>query len=134
MIVAAQAAPRVKDERVDKGRYIVNNVAMCTDCHTPMLSDGKPDPNRPLAGAKIGFKPTGKVPAWASVSPDLTPGGQLKGWTTDQWVHFLMTGVNPRGNHADPPMPQYRMNKADAEAVTAYIKSLPPIKPTVAWR
>ena len=35
-----------------------------------------------------------------------------------------MTGLAPNGQPARPPMPQYKMNRADAEAVVAYLESL----------
>ena len=39
-------------------------------------------------------------------------------------MQFFMTGLAPNGQPARPPMPQYKMNRADAEAVVAYLKSL----------
>ena len=36
-----------------------------------------------------------------------------------------MTGISRRGLHLRQPMPQFRMTQADAEAVLAYLKTLP---------
>ena len=111
-----------------RGDYLVNRVAMCVDCHTPTLPSGEKDKTRQLAGAPIAFKPTAEVPNWASVAPNLTPEGFLTTWSDEQLANFLMTGLTPTGNRASPPMPQYRLDKADAEAVTLYLRSLPPVK------
>ena len=40
-------------------------------------------------------------------------------------VKVLTTGVNPEGHKTIPPMPPFRLNKDDARAVAAYLKSLP---------
>ncbi len=51
--------------------------------------------------------------------------GLPNGFTADDTVHFLMTGERPQGRPAPlPPMPAYRLERADAEAVTAYLRSL----------
>ena len=48
----------------------------------------------------------------------------LPGWDHAKAVQFFMTGLAPNGQPARPPMPAYHMNKADAEAVVAYLESL----------
>jgi hypothetical protein len=37
----------------------------------------------------------------------------------------MTTGLTPRDMPADPPMPAYKLKPGDAEAVVAYLKSLP---------
>jgi hypothetical protein len=39
-------------------------------------------------------------------------------------VKLLTTGIWTTGTQLRPPMPQFRMNRADAEAVVAYLKSV----------
>jgi hypothetical protein len=66
------------------------------------------------------------VAGWHKTAPDLTGSGNLfKRWEAKGLVTFLMTTKNPRGNKADPPMPDYHLSKEDAEAIVAYLKSLP---------
>ena len=38
---------------------------------------------------------------------------------------FLETAKNPRGGTAGPPMPAYTLSRDDADAIVAYLKSLP---------
>lgn len=127
MIAAVQpkSAPKAA---IARGSYIVNQVSRCGDCHTPMLKNGQPDNAHRLAGTKLFFKPIVKMPLWGDIAPNLTPAGFLKSWSDAQLEKFLMTGLDPSGARAEPPMPQFRMNKDDATAVTAYLRSLPASK------
>lgn len=86
-----------------------------------MNQKGEPIQGQYLKGAKLPFGPLVPIPNWAPVSPGIAG---LHAWTTDQAVHFLMTGIDRNGHHVNPPMPQYRMNRGDAMAVVAYLKSL----------
>jgi len=106
---------------VSRGRYLVVNVGMCGDCHTPVDSKGRPLKGQYLQGAPILFKSTIPVPGWMAIAPQIAG---LPGWTDDQGIEFLMTGKKPDGAVAAPPMPAFRFNKADATAIVTYLKSL----------
>lgn len=120
----AAAAAQAADRQVVRGRYLVENVAMCGDCHTPRGAMGQPDLARPLAGMVLDFRPTVPVPDWAEEAPAIA-GPQARGWTRAQMVSFLKTGERPDGAFAKPPMPMVRLTQDDAEAVAAYLASLP---------
>lgn len=107
--------------QIAHGEYLVKNVAQCGDCHTPMNDHGEPVPGKWLQGSVLGFKPLVPMPQWASVAPGIAG---LPGLTAKQNVDLLMTGVGRHGHPLRPPMPQFHMNRTDAEAVTAYLKSL----------
>lgn len=128
LTLIAATAPTKNQPQIARGDYLVNRVAMCVDCHTPMLRNGQPNKQRQLAGARLPFKATVKMP-FVTVAPNLTGAGLVKGWSAKQFEHFLMTGKTPNNERADLPMPQYRLNPADANAAVVYIRSLPPIKP-----
>ena len=51
----------------------------------------------------------------------------LRGWDEDAAIKFLMTGIAYNDLHARPPMPPYRLNRQDAEAIVAFLKSLSPV-------
>ena len=121
---AQNAAPKKDDSAalVARGKYLVEQTGMCADCHTQMTEKG-PDMSKHLQGAVLPFKPTVPVPDWAERSANIAG---LKGWSDEEAVKFLTTGVDPNGKHARPPMPAYRYNKKDAQAITAYLKSLAP--------
>lgn len=109
---------------IARGRYLVEAVAGCGDCHTPRDAQGAPVKHRSLAGAPIGFTPVGPVPQWATYAPALA--GLPSGFDEKQLSQFLQTGVRPNGSPARPPMPQFRLDPQDAKAVAAYVRSLSP--------
>jgi mono/diheme cytochrome c family protein len=126
VIVAAvagwTAAVSAAEDPLARGRYLVEGVGLCGDCHTPRGERGAPDESRRLQGTRLGFQPIGAMPDWAGDAPPLA--GGRAGWTRAQMVEFLSTGVGPSGKPARPPMPPYRLDRADAEAVAAYLESL----------
>jgi mono/diheme cytochrome c family protein len=119
----SRAASKPKQSKVERGRYLVQGLGGCGDCHTPRDEKGVPIPGKELHGAPLMFKPTVPVPNWADKTPNIAG---LPGWEDADAVKFLMTGIAYNGLPARPPMPQYRMNKEDAEAVVAYLRSLAP--------
>lgn len=107
---------------IARGKYLVNNIGMCSDCHTPMDKKGNPIKGRFLQGAALTFKSIVDVPSWIPVAPGIA--GLT--WTDEQAIEFFTTGKRPDGTMAAPPMPPLRLNKVDAAAITAYLKSLKP--------
>jgi mono/diheme cytochrome c family protein len=123
---AAEApAARTEAELVAHGKYLVEGVAGCNDCHTVMTPQG-PDMTRSLQGASLMFKATVEMP-WAPVAPPLA--GGPANYTDAQFATLLQTGVKPDGSRPLPPMPAFRLNEEDARAVVAYIKTLPKAAP-----
>lgn len=114
-----------QDAKVARGKYLVENVAICGDCHTPMLPTGQPDQSRSLKGAALTFQSIQPIPKWNAAAPDITPQGRLwMRWGESGLLKFLQTALDPRGHPADPPMPAYKFSAQDAEAVIAYLKTL----------
>ena len=76
-----------------------------------------------VLGAPIGFAPLSPMP-WMAYAPRLA--GLPAGFNEEEFIHFLMTGERPQGRgHPLPPMPPYRFARSDAEAITAYLRTLP---------
>lgn len=107
---------------IARGKYIVKDVSVCQDCHTPRNWFGSFIGSKNLKGAALPFKPVHFIPFWKNKAGDIA--GLPAGWTGREMVKFLETGKDPKGSFADPPMPAYRFNKKDATAATAYLKSL----------
>lgn len=106
---------------VERGKYIVESVAMCERCHTQRDEHGNPDRSHWLMGGPVQTEPTYSAPTWASREPRIsgTPPG-----TDAEFIRLMTTGISRTGRPPDLPMPQFRMTRADAEAVLAYLKSL----------
>jgi mono/diheme cytochrome c family protein len=107
---------------IARGKYLVGAAGQCGDCHTPSDKKGRPIASQALQGAPILFKPTVPVPNWAEASMPIA--GLPSMPTEEEAITFFMTGKHSDGRMAAPPMPQYRFNRKDAEAIVAYLKSL----------
>ena len=106
---------------VERGRYIVESVAMCERCHTRRDVNGNPDKTHWLMGGPVQTRPTYVEQDWAVVEPRLA--GSPPG-TDDEFIKLLTTGISRTGLPPKQPMPPFRMTREDAEAVLAYLKSL----------
>ena len=134
ILLVASAIPAASgavaaDPQVDRGRYLVT-VGGCNDCHTPGTFLGRPDMARMLGGSDVGFAIPG---LGVFVGRNLTPDPQtgLGGWTTDELITAFTTGRRPDGRILAPIMPWRELSEltsADAQAIAAYLKSIPPVK------
>ena len=114
------------DPKVARGKYLVEEVAKCQDCHTPKMDNGDLIKSQWMKGASMGVVPVSPSANWRNKSPDATSTSTLwTRWTEEGMVKFFETGRNPRGSKAGAPMPTYTMKREDAEAVVAYLKTLP---------
>jgi mono/diheme cytochrome c family protein len=117
------AASKTCDEAklIARGKYIVEGLAACGDCHTPRNRDGDIDRTKWLAGAPVFYEPAQSVPGWAISAPRIAgipPGRDA------EVITLLTTSVWRDGKTPRPPMPRFHMTREDAEAVVAYLKSL----------
>ena len=110
---------------VERGRYLVEQVGMCGDCHSPHNEKGELIREKLLQGTQIPFKPAVPMPVWGDKAPNIAG---LPGWEDKDAVKFLMTGLAYNDLPARPPMPQYRFNQEDATAIVAYLRSLAPAR------
>jgi mono/diheme cytochrome c family protein len=124
-LASAHAASR----QVERGKYLTT-IIPCTDCHTPGALLGHPDMKRYLGGSNIGFSIPG---LGVFYGPNLTPDKEtgLGKWTLQQIATAITTGKTPTGRILAPSMPVdsfKHLTKADALAIAAYLKTLPPVK------
>ena len=108
---------------VARGKYLVESVALCGECHTPRDSSGNPDRARWLQGASVPYLPAKPDSDWPINAPRI--GGTPPASDADM-AKLLTTGIWTSGNRLRAPMPQFRMDRSDAEAVVAYLKSVTP--------
>jgi mono/diheme cytochrome c family protein len=115
-----------QDAKVERGKYLVEEVGRCQECHTPRTETGDFDRSKWMKGATLIGVPSSPVADWHQRSPDMTSTSALwTRWGPDGFSTFLQTAKNPRGGKAGPPMPAYQLKAEDADAVAAYLKSLP---------
>jgi mono/diheme cytochrome c family protein len=113
--------PPATAAQIEHGKYLVECVGMCGDCHSPRNDKGEFDRTQWLQGELINFKPDHPMP-FAAIAP---PIAGLPSYANDEAaLKFLETGTNAAGKRAMAPMPQFRLNHEDALAVVAYLRSL----------
>jgi mono/diheme cytochrome c family protein len=121
----AEAAGR---DQIERGKYLVT-LGLCTDCHTPGYFFGKPDAGRFLGGSEVGFEIPGLgVFHGPNLTPDKDTG--LGQWSADEIVRAIQTGARPDGRVLAPIMPWHafaQLTGEDAQAIAAFLKSLPPV-------
>ncbi len=125
-ILASNPAPSAQgqtgaDPKTRHGEYLVKQVSMCVECHTPRSADGKLLESKLLRGAPIPVTSPPWAKNWALQAPNIAG---LSAWTEKQAITFFTTGIRPDGTRANPPMPQFRFNQQDAESLVAYLKRL----------
>lgn len=112
-------------DKVARGKYLVEEVARCQECHTPKLAMGQFDQSQWMKGSTLNIQPIEPIAHWYKTAPDITPSGRMWiRWTDTGILNYLKTGLGPQGKPGAPPMPTYKMSAEDTEAVFEYVKSL----------
>lgn len=126
-----------EDPAVARGRYLVEHVAGCGDCHTPRNPDGSFDQGNWLAGIDcfVDIDPTNDAVGCAA-TPNLTNHVTgLMNRTDEQIKDMFLAGKRPDGKFLHAFMPYWvfgNMSAGDADAIVAYLRSLPGVDHTVA--
>jgi mono/diheme cytochrome c family protein len=116
------AVPRAADPRlIERGRYLTHDVAMCVQCHSPRDRHGAILREEEFRGAPNPFPPPFEGVRWAIRSVNIRG---LGGLSEEAVIRLLTTGIGRNGSPPDPPMPPFRMSRADADAIVAYLRSL----------
>lgn len=111
------------NNQIERGKYIVEGLSRCGQCHTPKDNMGNPIPSKTLEGAPLWLQSAPPTQNWPLKAPRIA--GNVPG-TDEEMIRLLTTGIWRDGQSLRPPMPQFRMKREDAEAVVAYLKSLNP--------
>ncbi len=92
------------------GQYLVD-IGGCRDCHGPNLAGN----------------PSGGGENEAPAGPNLTPGGELVGWSESDFINAIQTGLKPSGTTMSDEMPWKSYGKMTADelkAIWLYLSSL----------
>ncbi len=117
---ASYHMPTASDAQLVRGRYLVEALAHCAECHTPRDTFGGLDRARWMTGAP---NPSGR-----GTIPALTPDKLT--WSAADIAYYLETGFTPDFDSAGGSMARVVTNTAqlsaeDRAAIAAYIKALP---------
>ncbi len=118
-------------DRIERGKYLANHVALCVDCHStrdwskfaaPMIA-GTEGKGGELFNQEMGFP-------GVFYSANITP-AKLSNWSDGEIFRLITTGVNKKGKAMFPVMPYLNYGKLDREDIydiIAYVRSLPAIE------
>lgn len=121
--LAAGLAPAAPDQsQIERGRYLVEEVGKCGECHSPRNANGELDHSRWLQGAPTWIMPVQRDPTWALRAPGIAG---FPSFTEEQGETILERGIGPNGFPLRRPMHTYHLKHEDAVAIIAYLKTLP---------
>ena len=117
-VVAGELPPEAA-----RGRYLVEALGHCGECHTPRGALGAMDRSRWLAGVP---GPDGR-----RGTPNITPGGL--DWSEEEIVEYLTSGFTPDYDSAGGHMALVvsnlaRLPEAERAAIAAYLKAVPAVE------
>jgi hypothetical protein len=106
---------------VERGQYLTTSVAMCVQCHSGRDEAGNIIDSARFHGGAIPMVSPYPNQQWATIAPSLAG---LPGFSDEQIISLLTTG-NMGDARPSPrrPMPPFRMARADAEAIVAFLRS-----------
>ncbi len=110
------------DAETARGRYLVEAMGHCAECHTTRNPIGGLDLGRWMGGAP---NPSGK-----GRIPNITPAAL--DWSAGDIAYYLKSGFTPDFDSAGGEMSEVVTNlahlpDADLAAIAAYVKALPPV-------
>jgi mono/diheme cytochrome c family protein len=115
-----------------RGKYLVEGVMACANCHATRDPIHEDQFSKSLAGGRVFDEQP-----FRAIAPNITPDEStgIGKWTDAQIGKAIRDGIRPDGSVIGPPMPIsfYRnISDSDLAAVIAYLRAQPPIRHTVA--
>jgi mono/diheme cytochrome c family protein len=129
-LVAGTALPVSAQSAVQRGRYLVEVLGACGNCHTPKGPEGDL-PGKHLAG---GFQLDDAFGTW--ITPNITPDPEtgIGRWTDEDVIRAIREGRGRDGMTLGPPMPfemYRRLADSDVTAMVAYLRTVAPVRNAV---
>jgi mono/diheme cytochrome c family protein len=120
--------------RLERGKYLANNVCVCVDCHSTRNWNefsGPPVEGTIGKGGEV-FDQRFGFPG-SFYAKNITPSG-IGDWSDAEVLRAIASGVSKNGTALFPIMPHPhfgQMDKEDLESIIVYLRTLKPIQNTV---
>src|SRR5262245_26350134 len=125
--VLAASVTAMAQTSLERGRYLVDTVMTCQNCHTPRGPNGF-EFDKALSGGLRFDEPPFDV--WATnITPDRDSG--IGNWSDAEIKTALQEGKRPTGHQLAEVMPSgfYKiLTPRDLDGIVAYLRSLPPVE------
>lgn len=129
VVLGGLASPAVAETPLERGEYLVRGPMSCGNCHTPQGPDG-PDMTLELAGGG----PVIDDATMTAYPPNITPAGEIGGWSDAELSRAIREGLRPDGSLIGPPMPfsLYKdLSDGDLAAIVTFLRTLKPVERAV---
>jgi mono/diheme cytochrome c family protein len=119
--------PAAAETLYQRGKYLVETIAGCGNCHTPVGPKGPVMARRYSGGPPL---VTAHYKAFATnITPDKETG--IGKWSDAQIVRAIREGVRPDGSIIRPPMPfefYRKLSDRDVSAIVVYLRRVKPVR------
>ena len=123
-VALAADAPKL----LARGKYLMESVVACGNCHGARGDKGELLPEKGLSGGMLFDEPPFKAYA-PNITPD--PATGIGKWTDKQLAKAIREGIRPDKSLIGPPMPIpfYRnLSDRDLAAIIAFLRAQPAVK------
>lgn len=125
--------PARAETPLERGRYLVNTVLACGNCHTPKTPDGRPIDEKNLSGGLSFTTPAFDATA-SNITPDRDTG--IGDWSDTEIKRALTEGTRPdHGRLGGTPLAAVMPSNfykallpRDLDAIVAYLRSVKPVR------
>jgi mono/diheme cytochrome c family protein len=127
VLSCAGAALAQKAGSIERGKYLMESVVACGNCHVARGPQGQPLYDKGLSGGTVFDEAPFKAVA-ANITPDRETG--IGKWTDAELAKAIREGIRPDKTVIGPPMPIefYRhISDADLASIIAYLRAQPPV-------
>jgi mono/diheme cytochrome c family protein len=119
---------------LERGRYLVETILACGNCHTPKHPTGAAISERNLAGGGLSFMTPAFNATASNITPDLETG--IGTWNEEGIKRVLVEGIRPGHGRlpgtavaAIMPVSFYKaLLPQDLDAIVAYLRSVKPVR------
>ena len=126
--LAASSAAAEDKALIGRGKYLMDSIVACGNCHVQRGEKGQPLLDKGLSGGMVFDEAPFKAYA-PNITPDAETG--IGRWTDAQLAKAIREGIRPDGSVIGPPMPImfYRgLADGDLKAIVAYLRAQPAMK------